>query len=126
MTAHTNRAALYTVLNRHGEVEERGCTVAEAAITVMGYDSSAFEIRAAEDGEGFELWTSISPNFRKSGAPVLVKSVVFSLVKDRASAEAQIYREVLKHADMWLGCEVMRDADYDAMLAELAAERGEE
>jgi hypothetical protein len=111
----TTEHTYYTVFNNHGSVQERGCTVAEAAQTVMDYDGHSFEIRPASDGKGFELWTSqFSQNSPAGGRP-LVKSVIFSLIEDRASAEAEIYGEVIKRADMWKGCDVMLDADYDAM-----------
>jgi hypothetical protein len=119
---HPNRAKLYTVLNRHGHVEERGCTVAQAAQVVMAYDGHSFEIRAAEAGHGFYLWTSqFSRNSAAGGRP-LTKSVIFSLAADRASAEAEIYKQVIVNADWWMGCDVRSDQDYDAMLAEFARE----
>ncbi len=120
MINHPNRSTLYTILNSSGDVEERNCTVAQAAQVVMAYDGHEFEIRAAADGKGFELFTSqFSRNSTGDGRP-LVKSVIFSLADDRASAEAEIYKQVILHADWWKGCDVQSDADYDAMLAELA------
>ena len=115
---HPNRVNRYTVLNNQGEVQERGCTVAEAAQTVMGYDGHSFEIRPASDGKGFDLWTSQFSRNSPAGGRPLVKSVIFSLIEDRTSAEAKIYGEVIKHADMWMGLDVMLDADFDAMIAE--------
>jgi len=110
---------LYTILNASGSVQARGCTAAEAAQEVMGYDGHEFEIRADEDGNGFELWTS---QFSRNSTAYrgLVKSVIYSVKDDRAKAEAEIYTKVIHHADWWKGCDVMTDADYDATMAEAA------
>lgn len=119
MTNHPNRSKLYTVLNNSGEVEERHCTVAQAAQVVMAYDGHEFEIQGEENGGGFRLWTS---QFSRNSTAYrgLTKSVIFSLNTDRAAAEAEIYREVILHAEWWKGCDVQSDADYDEMMAHLA------
>lgn len=118
ITPSLNNLNRYTVLNNQGEVQERGCTVAEAAQTVMGDDGHEYEIRPASDGNGFDLWTSQFSRNSPAGGRPLVKSVIFSLIEDRASAEAKIYGEVIKRADWWKGCTVMLDADFDAMVAD--------
>lgn len=113
MTSHTSRACLYTVLNNLGSVQERSCTVATAAKVVMTYDGGIFEIRASGDGSGFELWIGRLLWNEYAEECQLHKSVLFSLLNDRTSAESQIYREVLRRADIWKGCSVMRDVDYE-------------
>ncbi len=126
MANHPNRATLYTVLDCNGEHQVSGLTVAEAAREVMQYDGHQFEIRAAEDGNGFELWTSqFSRNSTGGGRP-LVKSVIYSVADDRDAAEAEIYRKVIAHADWWKGYSVMTDEDYAARKAIFDAEMAEE
>ena len=46
----------YIVTNRHGEVQARHLSAADAAAVIMQYDSHDFEVRPADDGRGFELW----------------------------------------------------------------------
>lgn len=111
----------YTVLNRHGEVQERNCGLHEAAETVLRYDGYEFEIRPEEDGRGYRLWTSTFS--RNSGCfNGLTRSVIFSLEDHPAHAVQDIYRQVINHSDWWCGCDVMSDDDYDAMQAEAARE----
>ena len=126
MTNHPNRSTLYTVLNRHGEVQGRGLTVAHAARTVMEYDGYAFEIRPGDPKfGGFDLWCSDGSAASIRGATHMTKSVIFSLESDRATAEAEIFKQVIDHADWRHGCDVVPDKDYDKMLADLAAEEAE-
>src|ERR1700678_844878 len=123
MINHPNRSKLFTVLNASGTVEARGCSVAEAAQTVMNYDGYAFEIRPGDTKfGGFDLWRSDGSYASTRGARHMTKSVIFSLIADRASAEAEIYKQVITHADWWRGCEVMNDEEYDVCMAEFAAE----
>ena len=124
---HPNRATLYTVLDSNGSVLDRHCTVAEAAHTVMIEDGHEYEIREGEykGVRMFELWTSQFS--RNSGCyNGLTKSVIFSLNPDRKTAEAEIYREVIKTAVWWKHCNVQSDEDYDAMLAETVAGQTDE
>jgi hypothetical protein len=118
MSNHPNRAATYTVLNRHGCVQERCCTLYQAAQIVLGYDGHTHEIRPAPDGKGFDLWTSnVSRN--SSAYNGLTKTVIFSIAEGEQLGHADIYRQVIRHADWFNGCEVMTDAAYDEMQNEL-------
>lgn len=111
----------YTVLNAHGEVQERNCDVAEAAELVLRYDGHEFEILPEEDGGGYALWTSLTS--RNSGHyKGLRKSRIFSLKDNATEAGEDIYRQVIVNADWWSGCCVMTDDDYEAMMAEASAE----
>ena len=91
----------------------------------MEYDGHRYDIRPAADGNGYELWTSQFSRNSTSGGRPLVKSVIFSLADDEAIAEAEIFKQVIDNSDWWMGCEVMTDAAYDAMMAELATEEAE-
>ena len=112
----------YIVTNRHGEVQARHLSAADAAAVVMQYDSHDFDVRPAADGRGFELWITQRSQASTLGGRPMVKSVIYSLVGDRAAAEAEIYAAVLAAADAWCGCQVMADDEYDAQAREMAAE----
>lgn len=114
MTNHPNRSTTYTVLNRHGDIQERGCTMFQAAQIVLGYDGNEYEIRPASDGKGFDLWTS---SFSRNSTAYngLTKSRIFSIAEGEQLAHADIYRQVIRHADWFEGCEVMTDAQYDEL-----------
>jgi hypothetical protein len=120
MINHPNRSQTYTVLNRHGAMQDDGLSLADAAQIMMGYDGHEYEIKDS-DGIGFDLWTS---NFsRNSGAfKGLTKSVIYSVNEDRALAEAEIYRKVIKNAEWFCGCTVMTDAEHAEMTARTASE----
>jgi hypothetical protein len=107
----------YTVLNFEGTVQERGADLQTAAHTVMSYDGHEFEIIPEKDGYGYRLWTS---QFSRNSCcwRGLTKSVIFSLAKTKATAEIEIYQQVIARADYWKGCTVMTDGDYAAMIAE--------
>ena len=110
----------YTVLNRHGSVQERGCSLSLAAEIVLGYDGHEYEIRQATGG-GWNLWTS---RFSRNSTAYngLVQSTIYSPKPDRDDAEIDICKRVIGHADWFENCQVMTDADYDAMQAEFEAE----
>ena len=120
MTNHPNRSTTYTVLNRHGDVQEQGCTLFEAAQIVLGYDGHTHEIKPAGDGKGFELWVS-SVSRNSSAYNGLTKSRIFSLADGVQLAHADIYRQVIRHANWWDDCRVLTDADYAAELVEINA-----
>jgi hypothetical protein len=126
MSNHPNRQNLYTVVNANGEVQATGCSVREAAQTVMNYDSHDYDIRRAEDGNGFELWTSQFSRASTLGGRPLVKSTIYSVSDDEPAAEAEIFKKVIDHADWWKGCNVMTDAEYETIQAYLAAEQESE
>ena len=115
-----NHGTTYTVLNRHGAVECSGATLEQAADAVMSYDGNVWEIRPTAKG-GHDLWVS-SVSRNSSAHDGLTKSVIFSLHSDRALAEVEIFREVIRNATWWDDCQVMTDANYAAMLAEIESE----
>lgn len=118
MTNHPNRSTTYTVLDRDGDVQGDGETLAGAALIVLGYDGNEHEIRPARDGKGFDLWVS-SVSRNSSAYNGLTKSRIFSLAEGEQLALADIYRQVIRNADWWSGCRVVTDADYAVELAEL-------
>lgn len=119
MTNHPNRSTTYTVLNRHGDVQEQGCTLFEAAQIVLGYDGNAYEIRPATDGKGYDLWVS-SVSRNSSAYNGLTKSRIFSVADGEQLAYADIYRQVIHNASWFENCEVMTDAAYAEMQAEIS------
>lgn len=105
----------FTVINDNsGEVIATGLTAAEAAAEVLTDDGREFDIRAAEDGNGFELWTR-----QQVANKGWTKTVVYSVKDDRAAAEAEIFAKVIA-ADWPRHPTVMTDAQY----AESQAEEG--
>lgn len=119
MTNHQNRDTTYTILNRHGDIQGQGETLASAAQIVLGYDGNTYEIRRS--AEGFDLWVSrVSRN--SSAYNGLTKSRIFSLHSDTVLADADIYRQVIRNAEWWDGCEVISDRQYAERVAEIAAQ----
>ena len=108
-------ATTYTVINENsGEAIATGLTAAEAAFEVLTDDSREFDIRAAEDGSGFDLWTR-----QQVANKGWTKTVVYSIEDDRDAAEAEIYAKVIA-ADWPRHPTVMTDTQYAEMQAELA------
>ena len=106
MTNHPNRAATYTVLNCHGDVQDKGVTLASAAQIVLNYDNNDYEIRPATDGDGFELWVSAASLSASTPSRALIKSRISSLNADEVLATADIYRQVVHNAEWWNHCSV--------------------
>jgi len=90
----------YTITNRHGDIEARDCSLAEAADAILTYDGYTYDIRPAADG-GFVLWVSQFSRNSPLGNRPLVKSVIYSLRDDRAGAVDQIHHRVIAAADAW-------------------------
>jgi hypothetical protein len=116
-----NRSQTYTVVNRNGDAQESGLTVAEAAQLLLCYDGHEYEVRPESDGNGFRLWVS---NFSRNSMYFngLTKSRIWSLQPDEQSAEAEIFRKVVKHSLDYHGCTVMTDAEHAYEQAKIAAE----
>ncbi len=107
----------YTVFSgANGTVYGRDLSVAEAADIILTHDGRDYEVRQA--GDRFELWT------RQEVANVKwSRTVLSSYATTSDQAKAEIFAEVI--AAGWSGHpDVMTDADYDAMLAELARDAG--
>mgnify|MGYP006919628563 CR=1 FL=1 len=112
----------YTVLDAAGSIEDSDLTIDAAARCVMSYDGHDFAIEPAADGRGFDLFvTEFSRNSTLGGRP-MVKSRIFSLADTREAAEADIFKQVIDHADWWKGMEVLTDADYAEREAEFMAD----
>ena len=107
----------YTVIdNASGEAIATGLSAADAAHEVLTSDSQEYDICPAADGNGFELWTS-----RRVANKGWTRTVVYSIENDRDAAEAEIFAKVIV-ANWPRHPEVMTDAQYAEMLAELAAD----
>lgn len=105
----------YTVIdNVSGEAIATGLSAADAASEVLTSDGREFEIRLADDGNGFELWTRQQVANRGWTCTAL-----YSIEADRSAAEADIFAQVI--AANWPGRpSVLTDAQYAEMRAELA------
>lgn len=120
MINHPNRSNLFTVLRPSGEVEERHCTVAQAAEIVLGYDGAIYEIRRGDgrhDVDGEAQWELFSRSLNGRWARTSSVKPFYAATAD--AAWPLIAREVLRVCGSWHGPEVMTDADYDAMIAGL-------
>jgi hypothetical protein len=106
----------YTVLDTNGDLIATGLPVAAAAAAkVLTDDGREFDIRAAEDGNGFELWTR-----QQVANKGWTKTVVYSVEDDISAAEAEIYAKVIA-ANWPRHPTVLTDQQYAEMLAELEA-----
>jgi hypothetical protein len=107
----------YTVINENsGEAIATGLTAADAAAEVLTDDSREFDIRAAEDGNGFDLW--VRQQVANKG---WTKTTIYSLEDDLDAAEADIFGKVI-NADWPHHPEVMTDTQFAEMQAQFAAD----
>lgn len=95
-----------------------GQTLRDAAQVLLTADSYDYEIRP--DDTGWSLWVSQFSGASPLGGRPLVRSRFFSVERHQATAEADIFQAVVR--EEWHGMRAMPDADYAAMLAEMAAE----
>lgn len=101
----------YTVTNRHGAIQIKGASLAEAAIECLTYDGHEYEFRANDQGY-VDLYTS---NYSRNGScwNGLSKSIFYG------ETEAAIFQNVIAQAELFEGCEVWTDAAYATMIADL-------
>ena len=113
MTTTKTDAETYTVTTHDGDYPRRGLTLAQAADEILSSDGREWEIRLNAYG-GYRLWG------RQQVANIgWEKLWQRSYAPDRATAEAEIFGEVI-YAE-WRGHDVAQlDRVYDAMLAEVA------
>jgi hypothetical protein len=118
----------YTVFdtNDSSNIYGRGLTAEHAMNEILTYDGYRYEIRKS-DFQGSVCWdlyhSDGSANSTRS-ARHLVKTGIFSLIDDEARAEQEIAERVI--AAGWTGLpDVMADEDFDAMLAQIAADEAE-
>ena len=103
--------SLYTIFNTAGEKLESGLTLAETAMAVMYYDGHTYEIRPAEDGMGFELWTSLFSLNSFGGNNSMTKSNIYSFLADYAGAETEIFQKVCDNSEWWKNQVVMLEGE---------------
>ena len=111
---------MYTVLNSQGSVIARHLSATDAMAEILLHDGHEYEIRTAEDGEGFELWISRHSRNSPAGGGALVKSVIYSLETDEAKATAEIAQKVID-AGWERHPTALTDSTYDEMIADLDA-----
>lgn len=99
---------------------ETGLTAIDAMDRILSHDGFAYEVRPM-DGGGFALWHSDGSANSPRGARHMVKTVAFSLATNRATAEQEIAERVIKARWPRLP-EAMPDADFAAMMAQIAAD----
>lgn len=105
----------YTVFRSdESEIADRGLTLEQAALELLGADGYEHVIRPM-DGGGFRLWISQHSRNSTIGAH-LVSSRFFSVETDRDMAEREIYQQVIGH-DRWHGYQAMTDTEFDRKIA---------
>ena len=107
---------LYCVVNQSGELIERDLTIENAADEILSTDSQEWEIRADTAGNFWTLWS------RQQVANKPWTATLIGAYGTEADARAEILAEVVRVADggpSWKA-EAMPQADYDAMIAEIA------
>jgi hypothetical protein len=102
-----------------GHIYGRGLTAVEAMREILTYDGRQFEIRSVEEKPypHHDLW---SKNLNSSWT----KTVVSSYADTRKEAEQEIAQKVID-AGWDRHPEAMLDADFDEMIARMAAENEE-
>lgn len=110
----------YTVLRADGEINARGLSAPDAAVEVMTYDGHDYDI--LRDQDGWRLFTTKHSRNSPLGGRPMTGTVIWSFATHEAEARAEILAEVIKNAGWWRGQSVITDADYDQMVADLAAE----
>lgn len=127
MINHPNRSNLFTVIRPSGTPEAEGCTVAEAADVILSYDGATYEVRRAAseyDVAGEPQWLLWSK--RQNGQWTCFSSVKGFYAASAVAAWPLIAKEVLKLAPGWRhSCHVIADEEYQAAMAEAAADQGE-
>ncbi|HEX5228759.1 MAG TPA: hypothetical protein VFW44_13665 [Bryobacteraceae bacterium] len=113
----------FTVYNPNSGTElGRGLTAAEAAQEILGHDGHDYELR--RDGEAFQLFVSRGSRNANGGNRGLTEAYSHSrLIRSYAATEAAAWEEIADqviHAG-WesVPVQVVSDADYDAMIAEI-------
>lgn len=104
----------YTVISEAGIVIRRHLTAVDAADEILMHDGHSYEIRRADDGQGFELWVSKFSRASPLGGKPLVKSQIFSLAEDEDTAQKEIAGLVI--TARWRGYpEAIKDTEYDSL-----------
>lgn len=109
----------YATFNQNDSADAvTGCTLRDAAQTLLTADGYRYEIRPHDTG--YSLWVSQFSDASPLGGRPLVRSRFFSVERTQAAAEDEIFTAVVR--EVWRGMCAMPDADYAAMMAELDAE----
>ena len=66
----------------------------EAAIEKLSHDGHEWDIRPAEDGDGWKLWGSQFSRNSPAGGKPLGKTSIYSLNADEESARHEIFQKV--------------------------------
>lgn len=81
----------FTIADFRADAVHSGLSASEAAHELLSHDGAEYDVRAAEDGAGFELWHR-KPNAHRVA---WVKTVIWSSATDREAAEADIFAKVI-------------------------------
>ncbi len=108
----------YTVCRADdGDNAHSGLSLEEAADEMLSYDGRDWELR--RDGEGWRIW-----NTYQNHARPWVSTRFYSAEENEAKARAELLAEVV--GDKINRHLAMTDADYEAMMARIAAENAED
>lgn len=122
----------YTVYSMNsGTVEGRGLTAEQAADIILTNDGARYELRREDRGgnaTGESAWSIYAPNPLGEWVPVYDgPSPHGRLLRVYAASEAEAWAKLASTVltvDWRGGLSCMADAEYDAMMAELASEEG--
>lgn len=116
----------YTVFTNSNatEIIGRHMSAEQAMDELLSHDGYAWQIRRENDGEGWRLWHSDGSANSTRGARHMVKTVAFSLKDNEAAATREIAEQVCRAGWRRLP-DCMTDDDYDAMMAQIAADEAE-
>lgn len=115
----------YTVYRPSSDNTISDLTAAEAAIELLQNDGYRYEIHLEDDV--YNLFVTKRSVNSYGGPGALTKTVIYSVADNLADAEAEIYTKVI-NSGLWENdsLDVMTDADYVEMMAEMMAEMGAE
>lgn len=109
----------YTVLRKDGEVLRRGLTDLEAVDEILGHDGYLWSVQKDPFG-CFVLYVSERSSASCGGAGDMIPTDTWSTGETLGEALHHLAGSVIRSCSGWRKCpDVMTDAAYDAMLAQL-------
>jgi len=105
---------LFTLVDHNGDRTESGLTLIEAAREIIQHDGVDYELRPADDGDGFYMWTRQQVANRP-----WTRTDMFSLDGDEAAAETEILTRFADDSRRHGRFSIMSDEGYAAMMKEI-------
>lgn len=96
--AATTEDATWTVRRPSDHVIISGADIEDAAIAILTHDDCQYAILVEQDGLGWRLWHS-NRSRNSTAYQGLVETWVWSGLRDEDAARAEIFNQVVRHAD---------------------------